>query len=58
MFQGPLLTTKICIISTTRTIQKEFERLQEQQILMPAGVDETAEYCNSFVVVLKLDGTV
>ena len=37
---------------------KELKRLQEQQMLMPLWVDETAEWCNSFILMPKPNGTV
>ena len=39
-------------------IKKELERLQEHQILVLLGVDKTAKWCNSFVIVPKPNGTV
>ena len=38
--------------------RKELEKLQDQQILAPLVVDETAEWCNSFVIVCILKSTV
>ena len=32
---------------------KELGRLQDQQILIPVRLDETEEWCNSFVIVPK-----
>ena len=44
------------------TIQKPFneelERLQKQDIIAPLGNDETAEWCNSFVLVPQANGKV
>ena len=40
-----------------KTFKKELERLQGQEILAPLGVDETAEYCNSLVIVPGLNST-
>ena len=37
---------------------KELQRLQELDIIMPLGVDETAEWCISFVLVPKANGKV
>ena len=41
-------------------LQKPFEEefLQKQDIITPLGVDETAEWCNSFVLVAKANGRV
>ena len=36
----------------------ELERLQEQDIIAPLGVDQMTEWCNSFVVVPKANGKV
>ena len=38
--------------------KKELERLQEQQVLASIGLYETAEWCNSFIIVPKPNGTV
>ena len=44
------------------TLQKPFkdelERLQQQDIIAPLGVDEMPEWCNSFVLVPKANGKV
>ena len=36
--------------------KEELEQLQELDIIAPLGVDEMAEWCNSFVVVPKANG--
>ena len=41
-----------------RSYFKKLERQHKQQILVPLGIDETDEWCNSFVVVPKLNGIV
>ena len=33
--------------------KEELEHLQQQDIITQLGIDETAEWCNSFVLVLK-----
>ena len=33
------------------SLKKELKRLELHQILAPLGVDETVEWCNSFVIV-------
>ena len=38
--------------------KEELERLQKQQLIVPLGVDETLEWCNSFKLVPKPDGKV
>ena len=43
----------MCSIHTARV-----RKLQEQRILTPLGVDKTAEWCNSFIIVSKPNGTV
>ena len=34
------------------------EHLQDQQIIIPLGVDKTAGWCNNFVIVPKPNGTI
>ena len=41
-----------------KLFKEELEQLQEQDIIAPLAVDETAEWCNSFVVVPKVNGKV
>ena len=41
-----------------KPIKEELEHLQEMDIITPLGVDETAEWCNSFVLVPKANGRV
>ena len=41
-----------------KTFREELQQLQELDIIMPLGVDETAEWCNSFVLVPKANGKV
>ena len=41
-----------------KPFKEELKWLQEQDIITPLGVDETAEWCNSFVLVLKANGRV
>ena len=41
-----------------KLFKKELEQLQEQDIIAYLGVDEMAEWCNSFVVVSKVNGRV
>ena len=48
----------MCYICTTRNNKNEMERLEENQILAPLGVDEMAKWCNSFVIVPTSNGTV
>ena len=38
--------------------KEELEQLQEMDIIAPLGVDETGEWCNSFVLVPKAKGKV
>ena len=46
----------------TYTLEKQFqdklERLQQQDIIAPLGVNETSEWCNSFMSVPKANGKV
>ena len=43
---------------TSGTIQKELEGIQEHQIVALLALDETVEYCKSFVIVPMPNGTV
>ena len=38
--------------------KKKLERLQKKEIIEPLGVDEAAEWCNSFMLVPKPKGPV
>ena len=48
----------MCGICTTKAFKKELKQLQKQDIITPLGIDETAEWCNSFVLVPKSNGRV
>ena len=41
-----------------KSFKEELEWLQKQDIITPLGVDETAELCNSFVLVPVPNGKV
>ena len=41
-----------------KPLKEELQQVQELDIIMPLGVDETAEWCNSFVLVPKANGKV
>ena len=41
-----------------KLFQEEFERLQKLNIIAPLGVNKSAEWCNSFVLVPKAKGRV
>ena len=41
-----------------KPFQEELQQLQELDIITPLGVDKTAEWCNSFVMVPKANGKV
>ena len=41
-----------------KLFKEELKQLQEMDIISPLGVDEMAEWCNSFVVVPKVNGKV
>ena len=45
-----------CVIQ--ESLMDELDRLKKQQIIVPLGMDETSEWCNSFVLVLKANGKV
>ena len=40
-----------------KPFKEELKHLQKQDIIAPLGVDETAEWCNSFVLVPKTNGS-
>ena len=41
-----------------KPFKEELEQLQKMDIITPLGVDEMAEWCNSFVLVPKANGKV
>ena len=41
-----------------KLFQEELQQLQELDIIILLGVDKTAEWCNSFVLVSKANGNV
>ena len=41
-----------------KLFKEELERLHKMDIIAPLGVDEMAEWCNSFVLVTKANGKV
>ena len=41
-----------------KPFKEELEKLQRQDTIVPLGVDEKAEWCNSFVLVPKANGKV
>ena len=41
-----------------KSFKEELEHLQKMDIITPLGIDETAEWCNSFVLVPKVNGKV
>ena len=45
-------------VCTTKTFQGGAEKATKQDIIAPLGVDKTAEWCNSFVLVPKTNGNV
>ena len=48
----------LCSISTTKPFKEELEKLKRQDIITPLGIDETVEWCNSFVLVPKANDKV
>ena len=40
-------------VALQKPFEEELKRLQKQDIIVPLGVDETVEWCNSFVLVPK-----
>ena len=43
---------------TAKPLKEELEWLQQQDIITLLGIDETAEWCNSFVLMPKPNGKV
>ena len=41
-----------------KPLKEELEWLQKQQVIVPLGVDEMSEWCNSFIIVSKTNGKV
>ena len=41
-----------------KTFTEELDHLQKQDVITTLGVDETAEWCNSFVLVSRTNGKV
>ena len=41
-----------------KTLKDELDWLQKLDIITPLGIDETVEWCNSFVLVCKANGKV
>ena len=41
-----------------KPFKEELEKIQKQDIIVPLCMDETAEWCNSFVLVPKANGKV
>ena len=55
----PYQVPPACVANILQKLYKEeLEQLQQQDIIAPLGMDETAESCNSFVLVLKPNGKV
>ena len=48
----------MCGIHSTKTFKEELKRLHKQDIKATLGVDETPEWCNSFVPVPKTNARV
>ena len=46
------------VICTTKLFKYELEKLQRKDLIAPLGVDETAVWCNSFILVPKANGRV
>ena len=51
-------TPDTCGIHTSKPFEKELKWLQEQDLITPLAVNETAEWCNSLVLVPKSNGRV
>ena len=47
-----------CWLCITEVIQEDLEWLHQLDIIAPLGMDETAEWCNSLVLVPKPNGKV
>ena len=48
----------MCGICTTKLFKEELGKLLRKDIIAPLGLDETAELCNSFILVPKDNGKV
>ena len=55
LYQAPL---KHVVYALQKSFKEELEHLQKMDIITPLGVDESAEWCNSFVLVPKANGKV
>ena len=47
-----------CVTYALQKLFKELEKFQRQDIITPLGMDETAKWCNSFILVPKANGKV
>ena len=45
----------MCSVYVKRTVQKQLEHLQKQQIILSLGIAGTAEKNDSFMIVSKLN---
>ena len=52
IFSQELGTSRAHFYALQEPFKKELERLQGHQILAPLGLDKTAEWCSSFVVMV------
>ena len=46
------------VYALQESLKEDLDWLQKQQIIVPLAVDETSEWCNSFVLVPKANGKV
>ena len=54
-YQAPL---RHIAYTQLKTFKEKLQRLQQQDIITPLGIDETAQWCNSFVLIPKPNGKV
>ena len=54
-YQAPL---KFVAYVLQKLFKGELERCQQKHIIAPLGIDETAEWCNSFLLITKPNGKV
>ena len=52
------VSPKHAVYALQKPYKEELDRLQQQDIITPLGIDEMAEWCNSFVLVPKPNGKV
>ena len=49
-------TPRKVVYSLQESLREELEWLQKQLIIVPLGIDDISEWCNSFILVPKVNG--